>query len=158
MRGWTTTGHSLIVNVVQLSLPLSIPPRPLTKEEAVAKRKHELIVGRPRRLEPGSKVIKVGIPQKMVRQIDRVRGMMIATRPDFIRTALEDYVASHPSGEGVPSLEKPVARKPGHRAAYWKVPFPPTVLRWLQETSTLTGNTRQQLINLAIESLVAQYL
>lgn len=82
---------------------------------------------------------------------------MVATRPDFIRTALERYVESHSEGKDVPSLEKPVARKPGNRAAYWKVPFAPDILQWLLDISILTGNTRQQLINLAIDELVAQY-
>jgi hypothetical protein len=81
------------MRAIQHQLPGVNLARPMdTRELALLKRKHEMISGRPRRLKSSSKVIKVAITPRKILQIDRMRIKMSATRPEAIRTAVEQFV------------------------------------------------------------------
>lgn len=116
---------------MQLRLPIGISLPTNTPELIKAKRKHGLILGRPRRLQPGSAVIKVAITPSKVKIIDRLRSYLAghATRPEAIRVAVVEFVGAHADLMGNPTAETLEMRPatPG-RCEYWKIPFPPDVI------------------------------
>lgn len=144
---------------VQFTLGLAVPDRPLSQEEKAVRRKHKLIVGRPRRLPPDSAVIKVAIPENTAARIDRIRERMHATRPEAIRTAVEMFVAKHGDGLGVsaPPPRKSNSVKP-QRCVYWKIPFPPLVRAQIESLAIACGKRRQAIILLAIDEMLASYV
>ena len=155
----SNTAHPLHPLNIQLRLGIAATPSvsKITPEQARTVRKNSLIRGRPRRLQSGSKVVKVAIHPDKVKRIDRVRSMMNATRPELVRNAVHMYVGKHVGSE-LPQHKKTPRLKKG-RCDYWKVPFSPAVLSGVDTLALQLGKKRrQQIINLALDEMLSQYV
>lgn len=144
------------MRIAQLSL--GIPTSPLSKEAAAEERKRSMIRGRPRRLTDAS-VVKVAVSPELVPRIDRIRENMNATRPEFVRSALERLL--HKTTHTLPdSIKEHSPRKVG-RCAYWKVPVAPEMLARIDSIGLGMGIKkywRQRIITHAIEEGIRYHL
>ena len=144
-----------------MRLPVAVEQRKLTPVEQRKKRTHDLIAGRPRRLPPGAHVIKASIPPATMQQIDRMRMAMSATRPGFVRNAVDALLEKYGDSRPLSSSQKTTTRKPGEkgvRQEYLKIPFGPEVIRSIERLAKTMGKTRQGIISLAIVEYLAKYL
>lgn len=132
-------------------LSLGLPSAPLTKDQLVAQRKHELIRGRPRRLPVGSVVVKISVRPELVPRIDRIRRWMTATRPEFVRSAIETMLSTSKT----PTL--PANRNLPGRCVYWKIPFSPATLAQIDSLGIALGVSRQKIITMAIVQYIQAF-
>lgn len=119
-----------------------------------------MILGRPRRLEPGSHVIKISVPPELMPQLDRLRLSMGLTRPGLVRDAIQRLLEKYGDGIGIPAPNKPATKKPASvvRCLYLKVPVSKGDIDKIDTLRTAMGKTRQQLILLAVLEIISKYI
>jgi hypothetical protein len=143
---------------MQLSLPVNIS-RPVTsKEDALRRKKHGQINGRPRRVAHGSEVVKCSVKPRKFAALERIRGKYSTTMPDIIRLAVERFVLKYGTGEGLEMPEEKQKRvAASERCHYVKIPLPPEHVRALEALVEKMGLVnRQSVVDRAITEFIGE--